>query len=650
MPKWFGPIKNQILFYAVFFLGAALFSGLRTSLLATVLILFLNAFSRRLVGHLSGRLGTTALLVVQSLVSLGLFPFLWLASVLAAGAAYPWVLCLFLPLLAVFGLAGKKSPAASNSTPALALVLILLLVLAATYLPFSHIGKPQPQGLAYRAYFSSDYLKHFSVVEAINHGKLPPANPYFEGEALHYYWLGYAVPALLAKLGGSVPRAMFAWSFMVNFLFLALLVVTVREIGVRRRLLPYFLTAAALTTSLEGLYFFVYKSGSNFEKFLVLGSEYNIDALTRWLWNLPQIDTLLRSMLYTPQHLMAVSLLLVFSLSVLLDPNKPLFLSALIAATLAASFFIGGILLFAWMASFLIRETRLLLRRKTKVLSTLGRALTSFLLPWLAVALFQVLSMSEFGWRSEFFLQKLTPAQAALLLFLNIGVLLLTGLAGCVLVRFPARLFHLILFWLALLLILFVRIRNFENDLSLKLGLVLVIELLIFTAFLFEKFGLRGLPALFLIMLLVLPGTATLFLDIRNSADIANKRFTFYLPVEEKAVLDWVRLNTPAAAVVQTFPPAREWNVSIVPPFAARDMFVGDSLHGRIFQIGEEKYTARLDILKRCLQNLPASGPELKGMGLDYLFWGKPEFRYFGYYPPLKRAFAYQDTVLFALE
>jgi hypothetical protein len=650
MPKRFALIKNPVLFYAAFFLGAALFSGLKASLLATALVLLLSAFSRRLVGRLAGRLGDAALLVIQPLVGLGLFPFLWLASVLVAGTAYPWVLCCLLLLLAVLGLAGKKSPAASTGVPAFAFVVLLLLVLITTYLPFSHVGKLQPQGLAYRAYFSSDYLKHFSVVETINKGRLPPANPYFEGEALHYYWLGYAVPALLAKLGGSVSRAMFAWSFMVNFLFLALLLVTVWEIGVRRRLLPYFMTAAALTTSLEGLYFFASKSGVSFEKFFVLGSGYNIDALTRWLWNLPQIDTLLRSMLYTPQHLMALSLLLVFSLSVFLGPNRPLFLSALLAATLAASFFIGGILLFAWMAYFLVREARLLIGRQTKVLSSLGGAVGSFALPWLAVALFQVLSMSEFGWRAEFLLQKLTPGRAALLLSLNIGPLLLTGLVGSVLVRFPVRLFHLILFWLALLMVLFVRIRNFENDVSLKLGLVLVVELLIFTAFLFRKLGLRSVPALFLVVLLVVPGTATLFLDIRNSADITNRRFTFYLPVEEKAVLDWTRLNTPARAVVQTFPPAREWNVSIVPPFARRDMFVGDSLHGRIFQIGEEKYTARLDILKRCLQNLPASGPELKRMGLNYLFWGKPEFRYFGYYPPLKKVFAYQDTVLYALE
>jgi hypothetical protein len=650
MGKWLSLCKNQALFYALLFSGNVLFAGLKTSLLATLLVFLLNSGSRPLASRLSGRLGISESLVIQSLFSLGLFSFLWLLVAFVAGAVYPWVLCALLLLPAVFRLATKKIRPASGGTMAFGFIFAFLVVLATTYLPYSQIGKPQPQGLAYRAYFSSDYLKHLSVVAALNKAKFPPSNPYFKGENFHYYWLGYATPAFLAKLNGSVPRAMFSWSFTVNFLFLALLLLLLQRICARRRVFAYFLVFASLTTSLEGLYFFIDKSGFHWQKFLSLGSDYNIDALTRWLWHLPQIDTLLRSMLYTPQHLLGIAFLLVFLLVLFLDFNRPLFLSAIMAMTLAASFFIGSLLLFAWMVYFLVHEFQLLFRHKNDFFSILKRAGGYFLLPGLTAALFQVLQMSELGWRSEFFFQKLPLGQIALLLVLNIGAVLLTGLAGGILVRFPSRPFHLTLFFLALLTTLFVRIRNFENDLSLKLGLILVVQLVLLTAFLFEKLKLRGLPALLLLVLLILPGAMTLLLDIRNSSDVTNGRYTFYLPVEEKVALDWIRQTTSAAAVVQTFPPAREWNVSIIPSFAGRDMFVGDNLHGRIFQVEEGIYYQRLDILRQLLQNLPAAGPELKRMGVDYLFWGKPEFRYFGYYPPLKKAFVSQDTVLYSLE
>jgi hypothetical protein len=650
MGGWLSRYKNHLLFYFMLFLGISLFSGLKASMLATLLILFLNISSERLTGYLFGRLGLPASLIIQSVFSLGLFPFLWLATVFVAGASYPWVLGVLLLFLAVLSLSIRKSRPASSSRISFELIFVILLILLTTYAPFSHVGKPQQQGLAYRAYFSSDYLKHFSVVEAINKGHLPPQNPYFEGENFHYYWLVYATPAFLARLSGSVPTAMFSWSFTVNFLFLASLLLLVQQICVRRRVFTYFLAAASLTVSLEGLYFFIQKCGFHFPKFLSLGSEYNIDALTRWLWNLPQIDTLLRSMLYTPQHLMGISLLLVFFLVLFLDINRPLLLSSIIAMTLAASFFVGGILLFAWFVYFLAGELRRFFSHKSRFSSILKSASAYFLLPLLTVALFQVLQMTELGWRSEFFFQKLSFSKIALLLFLNLGPLLLTGLAGCVLVRFPLRLFHLTLFLTALLVILFVRIRNFENDLSLKLGLVLSIQLLLFTALLFAKFRFRGILTPFLLLLLILPGMMTFVLDVRNAMDITNKRYTFYLPAEEKAVLNWTSQNTPSAAVVQTFPPAREWNVSIIPSFAGRNMFVGDRMHGRIFQVGEETYNQRLEILKQHFQNLPAAGTELKKMGIDYLFWGKPEFQSFGYYPPLKRAFVFKDTVLYSLE
>ena len=650
MDRWLSLYKNHLVFYALFFLGNALFSGIKVSSLATLLIFLLNSAGQPLVRGLSQRLGFPDSLTVRSLFSLGLFPFLWLAAVLITGPASTWILCIFLGLMAgarLFVGKTRPTPAGKISFEPIAVVLLILLT---TYLPFSRVGKPRPEGLAYRAYFSSDYLKHFSVVEAINRDSLPPANPYFAGETFHYYWLVYATPAFLAKLSGSVPQAMFSWSFAVNFLFLSSLLLLIRKLCTRCRVAACFLAAASLTVSLEGLYFFIQKCGFSVQKFLSLGSEQNIDALTRWIWNLPQIDTLLRAMLYTPQHLMGISLLLVFFLALRLDLDRPILLSSLLVMTLSASFFIGSILLVAWVLYFLARELLLFLSRKDGLLSIIKRGAAYFLIPLLALALFKAFGMADLGWRSEFFLQKLSLFEISVLLFLNFGPVLFTGLVGGAATRFPFRGFHLTLFLLALLTTIFVRIRNFENDLSLKLGLVLIIQLVLLTALLFEKLRLRGAGAVFLLLLLILPGTMTLVLDIRNSSDITNRRFTFYLPEEERGVLTWIEQNTPATAVVQTFPSAREWNVSILPSFAGRDMLIGDRMHGRIFQVDENEYNRRLETLKTHLENLPAAAAELRKMGLNYLFWGKPEARYFGSYPDLKKAFSIGDTVVYSLE
>jgi hypothetical protein len=545
--------------------------------------------------------------------------------------------------------AGKARPAPGGKI-SFEPVAVVLLILLTTYLPFSHVGQPQPQGLAYRAYFSSDYLKHFSVVEAINRAKLPPSNPYFGGETFHYYWLVYATPAVLAKLSGSVPRAMFSWSFAVNFLFLSSLLLLIRKMCARCRVAAYFLAAASLTVSQEGLYFFIQKCGLSVQKFLSLGSENNIDALTRWLWNLPQIDTLLRSMLYTPQHLMGICLLLVFFLALWLDLDKPILLSSLLAMTLSASFFIGSILIVVWVLYFLARGFLLFLRRKDGLFSIMKRGVAYFFFPVLALVLFAALGMADPGWRGEFFLRKLSLFEIGLLLLLNIGPVLLTGLVGGAWRRYPFRGFHLTLLLLVLLTTIFVRIRNFESDISLKLGLVLIIQLVLLTALLFEKLRPGGAGAVFLILILILPGTMTLVLDVRNSADVTNRRFTFYLPEEERGALTWISQNTPGTAVVQTFPPAREWNVSIVPSFAGRNMLIGDRMHGRIFQVDENDYNRRLETLRTQLENLPAAAAELRKMGVNYLFWGQPEARYFGFNPDLKKAFSLGETVVYSLE
>jgi hypothetical protein len=207
---------------------------------------------------------------------------------------------------------------------------------------------------------------------------------------------------------------------------------------------------------------------------------------------------------------------------------------------------------------------------------------------------------------------------------------------------------HLILLAVSLILVLFVRIENFESDISLKAGLVLILLLALAFGRLREN-RWTGRAFIPLAALVLLPGLLTLVLDIRNSADIRNRRFTSYVSFDEMRMMEWIRENVPAGRTVQNFPPARTWNLSAVPAFSGRRMFVGDRMHGQIFQVPAEAYERRIEALGREIAALPSSQEALRRMGVDYLLWGEDEARHFKFVPDLPLARKIGRTVLFSL-
>ncbi len=616
-----------LFFYACLAAGCALFGGLKA---AAVLVLLILACNRvlRLAGRALGLNSSPALsLAVRSLLSLGLFPFVWLACRLLPGG---WLLPAVGVIIAV-GLALSLRHKSTEARPAGAdyagIFFILFLVTVATWLPFSKIGSLVDGRLAYRAYFSSDYLKHFSVVGSLNNSGMPPGNPYFAGEPLHYYWLPYAVPAVVSRLTGSTAKALFAYSFAVNFLFLLLLFQACQRIARKRRWMPFLAVPLVLAPSLEGAYLWAGRARLSFAAFFADGRAYNIDGLTRWLWNLPQIDTLLRSLLYTPQHLLSLAFVLLFLVFADEDPEKPWLLSLLLALSLASSFFVGGILLAARALHIVVREGARLVRRDATPAAFVRGLVSHFLLPVLVLGLSILLRMVSTGGSGVVF-KPLGPRQILLLLGLNLGLLTVSGSWGLLAARFRSRALLAVLLGLSVVLLLAVRIAGFESDVSLKAGLVAILALALLTCRLGEASG-AGRFALPLAFLILIPGSLTAVLDIRNSADVRNARFTTYIGVEEMRMLEWVRENTPRESVVQSFPAARAWNLSTIPSFTGRRMAVGDRMHGQIFQVRPAAYDRRLEALRLALSGLPTTRDDLRRLGVDYLLWGEDESRFF---------------------
>ncbi|MDD8013666.1 MAG: hypothetical protein PHX05_09335 [Acidobacteriota bacterium] len=647
MPGRLTKIPPAALFYAVLFLGNLLFAG-RNAALALTLVLFLsNGILRAVIGAFIENSSAVISLTVRSLLALGLFPLAWLICRGLAGSAGSKILAGLLGIGFLFSVIRKAPGNETEGRDKRWILIAFLLVTVLAWYPFSRIGFPINGSYAYRAYFSSDYLKHFSVVETLNQSGLPPANLYFQGEVLHYYWLPYATPAFVAFFAGSTAKAMFAFSFTVNFLFLLLLSLMAARTCLRRRWMPYLAALMVLAPSLEGLYLWAVRAHFSWSGYFRIGRNVNIDGLTRWLWNLPQVDTLLRALLFTPQHLLSLAFLLLF-LYVLSQKNEhPWALSFCLASSLAASFFVGGILLVSWGLYTTLREAAKLIRGQLTFGSFFMTLARHFALPAFVLGLSFGLKMITFN-GSGIMLKPVKPGEAFVLLGLNLGLLTCAGVAGLLAGRFQGRAFHALLLIVSLTLILVVRISNFESDVSLKAGLVAILVLTLLTCRLAEtpRAGRIALPAA---LLIILPGLWTLALDVRNSSDIRNRSFTSYVSFEEMRMLDWLRENIPGTRTVQNFPEARPWNLSAIPAFSGRQMVVGDRMHGQIFQVRPDLYQRRVDDLRRALAGLPATLEDLRRMGVDYLFWGQDERRHFNFKPRLPVAKRMGTTVLYSL-
>ena len=166
-------------------------------------------FARRLYGSQPGS-KVAALLVGPAwgyaLSSLGLLA-LW-----AVGTRHIALLMLApvvggLAVLPVRRLAGTLTLPRFTSGDAGACALVLLAVTLVVGLPYAHVGEELPEGRAYRAYFTADFVWEVAVVAELSKGDMPPRNPYYLNDDLHYYWLMHLLPAAQRRTFGGTPTA-----------------------------------------------------------------------------------------------------------------------------------------------------------------------------------------------------------------------------------------------------------------------------------------------------------------------------------------------------------------------------------------------------------------------------------------------------------
>lgn len=170
---------------------------------------------------------------------------------------------------------------------------------------FAHVGAATTAGLAYRAYFIADLFAHMSVVAELVKGVTPPLNPYFPTEPLPYYWSFFSFPTLFSLLQPGLPvdRGILLTDLAMAAVYVATWYTVLRLAGFSALASAAAWIVAIVASSFEGIYYVV-EQGRGWTGFRYL----NVDALTRWRWDLPPVDGLHRLFWYTPQHGLALTL------------------------------------------------------------------------------------------------------------------------------------------------------------------------------------------------------------------------------------------------------------------------------------------------------------------------------------------------------
>lgn len=516
----------------------------------------------------------------------------------------------------------------------------MLAAVAVCSLPLAKIGAATDGGgFAYRAYFNADFFKHLGITAALANTGIPPANPYLSGHLLHYYWFFYVIPAYWTKILPSYPLQYMLVQFTLvgSLSFVGCLHVALRRLIGSGRMVPYLaLLLLLFAGSFEGIYGIhrLYLQHQDWRAFTTL----NVDGLTRWYWQTPQVDTLYRALLYTPQHLLAVCILLLW-LTARKQPMTRVALAVFysaIFATLGFAAIIGALFIFTVVVFAVIDFARAPSRKWKEIALAAGLGVAFLVLYFPVFRQFQAGGqLMKIGLVARIW--EHLPGY----LVLNWGAILFLGVAGILWSPrgFPRPTLCFLLLS-SLLCMHFVQDNVGGSEVTLKLGYLVDLCFLLFSAGFLDRLigafqGKRAavITAAAVTILLVLPASVTWWIDFINSQDVSNTRFTTYVSGGDALALDWMRKNLPADAVVQNDAlEGQNQRVSLVPCFGERSVYLGDRFHARAFQVSADEVKERERVVTALFRapSAQAAAAIAGESGIGYLFLSSSDAREIG--------------------
>jgi hypothetical protein len=518
---------------------------------------------------------------------------LWAAGI----RTFAWLMAAPIPAAIVAAAAGRRAPSLSfprfTRSDIGPWALVALAVPAIVGLPFAHIGTDLPEGRAYRAYFTADFVWQMAVVAEVSKGDMPPRNPYHTRDALRYYWLAHLLPAAEHRSAG--PHVRLEQVLLVDAVWMALAFTGFFYFFVRHFVERPWAAALACVgvlfcSSFEG----IHQIWSLWQRGRPLAGvrDVNIDAITRWVYQGMPIDGLHRLLLYQPQHQLGYLLGLSALLLVIQarDCSRPAWLGL-------AGLFLGLAVLMspfgAGMLSLIVAAYagwRLMQARRWTAFVSGGLAAGVPVLAALGVsrALGYVDAASTVA-RAGVNPIALRSWQMAILL--SFGPVLLVALAGLFAAAVRRSLSRFVPIGVVLavcaIFYVFVDVPDVQGVyVGWHVGKIAFVALTPLCGFaLQELWSLEWrfrVPAALLVSAVALTALPTVVIDLYNTQDVWNRgrapgfRWTVVLSPAELEGLEWIRTWTPAKARVQVEPQVRGRDTwAYIPAFAERRMAAG---------------------------------------------------------------------------
>jgi hypothetical protein len=530
---------------------------------------------------------TTSCLTVWALVATGLISATTLVAAWAVQAALLWWVSRRI-VRPVFDL--------PTWTPRdrVALAATLLLVPTLMAAPYGNLGRASADGTRhYRAYFTADFVWHTALTAELGRFQMPPRNPYMAGDALHYYWTYFLVPAAVSSEGPPVVRDVEA-VLKVNAIATATVLIAAFFLlawtaggGAVAAALAVVLVAVA--ASAEG----IVAIKDLLQRGVPLSAlrDINVDAITAWKYRGLRIDGVHRTMFYTPQHGLSCALGILALVPVALAGA-----SGRLGSIAASGLLLGlstSLNPFLGAAFSLIYGLAILadaVRTRASIVQVL-RHLVAAAPPSLAAVWGMLNAMGEgagdaltFAWAGH------ARHAPVVTLLLSLGPVLVPALAGLIPRRrlpTPPAIVAASGLVVGLGLLYFVVLSD-ASWVGFRAGQILIAVMTIPLARVVAtvgdwstaRLGRSLTPALAGAILVI--GAPTVVVDTYNASDIANLgagpgfAWTQTVTPGQQAALVWVRQHTPQTAVVQMDALARgrgHW--TFIPTFAGRRMAAG---------------------------------------------------------------------------
>ena len=559
-----------------------------------------------------------------------------------AGGRGPWLIVAAAVLVAAAALparrlAGRFRLPITTPGDVSALALLLLIVPVIVGFPFAHVGEITANGVDYRAYFTADYVWRRAVVIELAKGDVLPVNPYYAGDALHYYWMPHVLSAVQYRFAdgwATLDELLLIRSISIDAVLVTFLYGMVRTFGVVPWPAAASVAFVVLASSFEGSYvLFEYaRIGAPLRDVTNL----NIDAISRWWFQGIPIDGLQRLLFYQPHHAVGYGIGFIGLLAIARRERPRDGVAFAIAGTclglsIAISSFAGGMLtvgaaLYEGFAVVRTLDWRRALVHAIAAAMPLaaGTAMTYGLRYVDTAGAVVAIELNRMAVRGFWWVTLLSFGPVLLLSLAAIAALLKSGFARASADRigiFGALLVSCVIFYF------FVNVRDHQDVyVGWRVGHFMFMAATVVIGILFERVRRLGWIAIAIVGLLGLPTTA---IDVYNTQDITNHgpapagRWTLRLTPDDRQVFDWIKHNTDATDVFQIDPVPRDpeyW--AYVPAFAERRMVAGIP----ISMIPLAKYQEASNTIRQLYDEPPLLAYERAVLAnVDYIIVGPQE-------------------------